>query len=599
MTLMNKPAVIGIDLGTTYSCAAIVEAGRPRVISETGGNFLIPSVVAIDQKGNRLVGQAAKRQILTNPKQTIYASKRLIGRSFSSDEVRKARHYINYQILPTDDQEVVVKLREEDYSLSEIAALILDHIRNISQDRLGREIEKAVVTVPAYFNDRQRQAVIAAGEIAKLKVIRIINEPTAAALAYGFGKGLNQKIAIYDLGGGTFDMSILELRNHIFEVKATGGDTFLGGVDFDSRLTEWVFRQFEKEHSLDLSKDPIAHQRILDACEQAKIELSSRTTARINIPYIAMDSNGPLNIDLTVDRNTFQELIFDLVDSTLKTCDRVLTDARFKTDALDSVILVGGSTRIPMVAQKVSQFFQKNPSKAVHPDEAVAIGAAILADNIAKGRDQDIMLLDVLPITIGIKVGHNNVMPIFERNSSVPNQKQKIFTTSKDNQDSLTLSILQGDSPNAIECIPIGEFQFSGLRQATKGQARLEVTFSISSEGILSLSAIDPDTGKQEKSIIQVSSSESKTFHPNLVELKKPPATGSAETVFTRTLVREKHLKAPETPAPKKPEEKAETSPRKEKTPAPAAKPKSARKKSAPKPGWLKRIFSKFSPKQD
>jgi len=596
---MDKPAVIGIDLGTTYSCAAIVEGGRPRVISDTGGSYLIPSVVAIDQKGNRLVGQAAKRQILMNPRQTVYASKRLIGRSFDSDEVRRAKSYIGYQILPTDNKEVVVKLRDEDYSLSEIAALILDHVRNVSQDRLGREIEKAVVTVPAYFNDRQRQSVRTAGELAKLEIIRIINEPTAAALAYGFGKGLNQKIAIYDLGGGTFDISILELRNHIFEVKATGGDTFLGGVDFDNRLTEWVLNQFEKEHGINLSKDPIAHQRVQDACEQAKIELSERTSARVNIPYIALGPNGPINIDITITREQFENLITDLVDSTLITCDKVLSDAHLKPEDMDSIILVGGSTRIPLVARKVSEFFKKAPSKAVHPDEAVAIGAAILADNIVRGRDQAIMLLDVLPITIGIKVGHNNVMPIFTRNSPVPNQKQKIFTTSKDNQVSLNLTILQGDSPNANECVQIGELQFSGLKPAPKGQARMEATFMITPEGILTVSARDPDTGKQEKSIINVISSESKMFHANLIEPKKPVTDKPKETVITRTITRERYLKVPETtqkiseqkPSPQRASSNLSNQPEKVKE---TSKPEITRKKSEPRLGSLGKFFSKI-----
>ena len=600
---MAKPAVIGIDLGTTYSCAAIVEGGRPRVISDTGGGYLIPSVVAIDQKGNFLVGQAAKRQILTNPKQTVYASKRLIGKAFASDEVRRAKSYIKYQILPTDEEEVVVKLREDDYSLSEIAALILDHIRNVSQDRLGRPIEKAVVTVPAYFNDRQRQAVRSAGEIAKLEVIRIVNEPTAAALAYGFGKGLKQKIAVYDLGGGTFDISILELRDNVFEVKATGGDTFLGGVDFDSRLTEWVFHQFEKTAGIDLSKDPIAHQRVQDACEQAKIELSERATARINIPYIAMNDKGPLNIDLTVERSAFEQLIGDLVKSTLQTCDRVLGEAKLKVEELDSVLLVGGSTRIPMVAQRVTEFFKKPLSHAVHPDEAVAIGAAILANNIALGLDRDLMLLDVLPISIGIKVGANKIMPIFERNSSVPNQKRKIFTTSKDNQSQLSLSILQGDSLKADEGIPIGEFKFSGLREAAKGQARVEVTFSISPEGMLSVSALDPDTGKQEQSAIKVSSASGKTFHQDLIQIKKPVEGAGEQAQVHTSVTREVHLKTPEPAKPQTPapNEKAEEKPKptaaaqSKVPPAPPQKKFSvSRKKSAAEPGFFKKIFARL-----
>jgi molecular chaperone DnaK len=614
---MNNQVVIGIDLGTTYSCAAIVERGRPRVISDTGGSYLIPSVVAMDGKGNRLVGQAAKRQILTNPKNSIFASKRLIGRPFFSDEVKRIKHYVKYQILPADEQEeVVVKLHDEVYSLSEVSALLLDYIRNVSQDRIGKEISKAVVTVPAYFNDSQRQAVRTAGEIAKLDIIRIINEPTAAALAYGFGKGLNQKIAIYDLGGGTFDISILELRNNVFEVKATGGNTCLGGVDFDNGLASWVFEHFLKDTGVDLSKDPISHQRVQDACEQAKIELSSRPSARINIPFITAGPNGPLNIDYTIQREEFEDLIKTLVDSTLSTCDKVLDDAKLKVDDIDAVLLVGGSTRIPMVAKRVADFFKKPPSKGVHPDEAVALGAAILADSIAGSRQQEVMLLDVLPITIGLKLGGDRVSPIFERNSPVPNQKQKIFTTSKDDQDTITLSILQGDSPNASECVPIGGFNFSGLRKAPKGQARIEVTFTMSPEGILSLTARDPDTGQEQKSTIKVQSSTTKSYHQNLIAPQKPVvASDSAqETVITRTVTREKKLKAEEpaktekpAPEPAKigktaPERDTKTEPTPEAKKSFLSQPRPAGAKPMPKPqkapakkGLLQKIISLFS----
>ena len=595
---MAEEIVIGIDLGTTNSCAAIVENGRPRVISDTGGSYLIPSVVAIDNKGNRLVGQPAKRQILINPKNTIYASKRLIGRPFFSPEVSRAKEYIKYQVLPSDEQEIVIKLRDELYGLSEVSALILDHIRNISQERIGKEIDKAVVTVPAYFNDRQRQAVKKAGEIAQLEVIRIINEPTAAAIAYGFGKGLRQKIAVYDLGGGTFDISILEVRNNIFEVKATGGDTFLGGVDFDNRLVEWVFYHFEKQYGIDLSKDPIAHQRIQDACEQAKIELSSRPQARINIPYITMGSEGPLNIDLTIKREEFEKLIEDLVDSTLKSCEKVLDDCKLRVEDIDAVILVGGSTRVPLVARKVAEFFKKSPSKAVHPDEAVAIGAAILADSLAGSKSQEIMLLDVLPITIGIKLGGDKVLRIFERNSPVPNQKKKIFTTSKDNQTSLQLKIVQGDSTKASECVPIGDFKFSGLKPAPKGKSRVEVTFTISPEGVLSLTARDPDTGVEQKSTIKVESSQTKVFHQKLVEPKKPVTTEKVDTVITRTVTRERKLKTAQAEKQPPTASAPQTKPAEKPASAKQAKPSSPKKpqiKPPPPPKqkswWQKLLF--------
>jgi molecular chaperone DnaK len=606
---MGNEIVIGIDLGTTYSCAAMVENGRPRVISDTGGAYIIPSVVAMDGKGNRLVGQAAKRQIMTNPRNTIFASKRLIGRSFFSDEVKRAKHYIKYQVLPSDEQEeVVVKLHEDTFSLEEISALLLDYIRNVSQDRIGKEINKAVVTVPAYFNDSQRQAVRTAGEIAKLDIVRIINEPTAAALAYGFGRELNQRIAVYDLGGGTFDISVLELRNNVFEVKATGGNTFLGGVDFDNMIVGWVFEKFLKDNNIDLNKDPVSHQRVQDACEQAKCELSGRPNARINIPYITMGPNGPINIDYTIERADFENLIKELVDSTLSTCDKVLTDAKVKPADIDAVLLVGGSTRIPMVAKAVADFFGKQPSKSVHPDEAVALGAAILADSIAGSKQQEVMLLDVLPITIGLKLGGDNVAPIFERNSSVPSQKQKIFTTSKDDQDTISLVILQGDSPKASECTHIGGFNFTGLHKAPKGQARIEVTFTMSPEGILSLSAHDPDTGAEQKSTINMHGTPTKVFHQALVEHKKMEGKSSStasETVITRSVTREVKLKSEEPTKPPKPAAAPAQAAKAEpaKTAAAPEKPKPAPAKAAPvkpkpeepKPGFLKKLFGIFS----
>jgi len=604
---MASSVVIGIDLGTTYSCAAIVERGRPRVISDTGGGYLIPSVVAMDGKGNRLIGQAAKRQILMNPRNTVYAAKRLIGRRFFSDEVKKVKQFVKYQILPADQEEVVIKLHEDLYSLSEISALILDHIRNVSQDRIGKEISKAVVTVPAYFNDSQRQAVRTAGDIAKLEIIRIINEPTAAALAYGFGRELNQKIAIYDLGGGTFDISILELRNNVFEVKATGGDTSLGGVDFDNGLASWVIARFLKDTGVDLLKDPISHQRVQDACEQTKIELSERPSARINIPFIAAGPNGPLNIDYSVERADFEGIIKQFIDSTLSTCDKVLTDAGFKVEDIDAVLLVGGSTRIPLVARAVEDFFKKPPSKGVHPDEAVAIGAAILADSIAGSKTQEIMLLDVLPIAIGLKLGGDRVSPIFERNSAVPNQKRKIFTTSKDDQETISLTILQGDSPNAGECVHIGGFNFSGLRKAPKGQARVEVTFAISPEGILSLAARDPDTGVEQKSTIQVQSSQAKIYHQNLVVAKKPVISSEfqQETVITRTVTREKKLETKESPAPEKSAAPAREKPKwegpkpslvqKRPADAPPMRRPGKGKKDKEEKGLLAKILSVFS----
>lgn len=604
---MGSDAVIGIDLGTTNSVAAIVENGKARVISDTGGSYLIPSIVAIDEKGNRLVGQAAKRQLLINPLHTVHSAKRLIGREFHSYQVKKAKEYVKYKVLPGEMSDVIVRMREETYGLDEVSAIILDYVRNTAQDRLGREINRAVVTVPAYFNDRQRQAVRDAGDIAKLEIIRIVNEPTAAALAYGYGKGLRQKLAIYDLGGGTFDISILEVRDKVFEVRATGGDTFLGGIDFDKRLVDWVFHKFEKDYKIDLSKDPMAHQRVLDACENAKIQLSGLNQVRIHIPFITMSESGPLNIDLSITRDEFEELTSDLVDKTLKTCERVLDDARLSPKDIDSVLLVGGSTRMPMVSRKVEEFFGKSPSKAVHPDEAVALGAALLADALVR-NDTDLMLLDVLPITIGIRSASGKMVPIFERNSPVPNQKLKVFTTSKDNQDSLKLTMIQGDPNNVEEWHPIGEFNFTGIRQAPKGQAKVEVKFYISPEGILSLTARDPDTGVEQKSTIKVESGLTKIRHKDLITLKKPLVEKPAEKLITRTVVKEVKLKSGQTPAPtqaskditpppsQKPSASQDKKPTvsKDKTPTPTPIPKSSSKKQ--EEGffsWLRNIFAR------
>jgi len=545
---MAETATIGIDLGTTYSVAAIVENSRPRVISDTGGGYTIPSIVAIDDKGNRLVGQAAKRQVLMNPIHTVYGAKRLIGRDIQSSVVHKIQDNVKYRVISGEHSDVLIKMRDEPYGLEEISALILDHVRNLAQDSLGREVTRAVVTVPAYFNDRQRQAVREAGKIAQMDVLRIINEPTAAALAYGFGKTLHQKLAIYDFGGGTFDVSILEVRENVFEVLATGGDTFLGGLDIDNRLAELVIHRFQKEHQIDLGKDPISHQRIRDASEQAKIELSSRPETRIHIPFITAGESGPLNIDVTIKREEFEQLCGDLVEKTLVACRQVMADAKLKPEEIDAVLLVGGSTRIPMVAKKVADFFGKPPSKGIHPDEAVALGAAIMADSLARKGNTEIQLLDVLPMTIGIQAAGGKMVPIFQRNAPYPNQKQRIFTTSKDQQASLKLTILQGDHANAAENEIIGDFTFSGIHPAPKGRAKVEVTFTLNHEGILTVSARDPDTGAAQESVLQVQSATSKPLHLDLITLKKPVEKKAGETVISATVTREVKLKAATAP---------------------------------------------------
>ncbi len=582
---MAEGAVVGIDLGTTNSVAAIVENGRPRVISDTGGGYLIPSVVAIDDKGNRLVGQSAKRQALTNPIHTVHGAKRLIGRDISSNVVDEIQEHFKYRITEGEGSDVLIRLREDAFGLEEISAIVLDHVRNVAQDALGKEITRAVVTVPAYFNDRQRQAVRDAGKIAQLEILRIINEPTAAALAYGFGKALNQKLAIFDFGGGTFDVSILEVRNNIFEVKATGGNTFLGGVDFDNRIAEWVMHRFEREHGIDLSKDPMSHQRIVDASERAKIDLSTMAEARVNIPYIAMGPEGPLNLDVVIKREEFDQLSKDLVDKTLESCEGVLKDSSFSPADIDAVLLVGGTTRIPIVARRVAEYFGKAPSKAIHPDEAVALGAALLADSLVGGSEEQVMLLDVLPQTIGLRGGAGKTIPIFERNTSIPNQKQKVFTTSQDNQKSLKLTLIQGDSPNAEENEVIGNFVFSGIRPAPKGQARVEVVFNISQEGILTLTARDPDTGTAQESEIQIESGLHKIRHSDLIKPKKPVEKKEAEKVISTKVTKEVKLKTATAPPPPPPQESAKkpAAPAAKKPAAPAEKKPGA--PAAKKPG--------------
>lgn len=601
---MTEGAVVGIDLGTTYSVCAIVENGRPRVISDTGGSYTIPSIVAVDDKGNRLVGQSAKRQSMTNPINTVYGSKRLVGRDIHSPIIDQIQDHFRYRITEGDSEDPLIKMRNDDFALEEIQAMILDHIRNTAQDMLGREITKAVVTVPAYFNDRQRQAVRDAGKIAQLEVLRIINEPTAAALAYGYGKGLKQLTAIFDLGGGTFDVSVLEVRDNVFEVKGTGGDTFLGGVDFDNKLVDLVVSRFNQEHGVDLAKDPMSHQRVKDACEQAKIDLSTLPEARINIPYIAVGPEGPLNLNTTIKREEFEDAIRPLVQKTLDTCAKVLSEAGLTKDSIEAVLLVGGSTRVPMVARMVAEFFGKQPSKQVHPDEAVALGAAIMADSIVS-RDSDIKLLDVLPINLGIALPNGKALTLFDRNTPVPNQKAKVFTTSTDNQDSLRISLVQGDSENVSECERIGDFVFRGIHPAPKGKARVEVIFNLDSEGILAVDARDPDTGIEQSGMLKVSSTLQKTFKQDLIAPKKPVPKKEAQQVIGQTVTREKKLQAataPPKPAapPPQPQQKPPPKPAPRAPTPPRPAPRPARPAKPQQPGFIEKIkglFSRFGKK--
>lgn len=553
--------IIGIDLGTTNSCAAIVdENGKPKVVSDTGGSFTIPSVVAINDKGDRLVGQQAKRQALINPLNTVWGAKRLIGRDYQSKTMQKIKDHFTYELVEGDNSDVLIKLRDEVYGLDEISALLLDNIRNTAQDRLEQEVVGAVVTVPAYFNDRQRQAVKDAGKIAMINVERIINEPTAAALAYGYGKQLDERIAVYDLGGGTFDVSILEVRDNVYEVKATGGDNLLGGNDIDERIMDTLMVRFEEKTGVDLSMEPIAIQRIKDASERAKIDLSAKNEVRINIPYIAVTDDGPVNFDETITRKEIEEITEDLISRTLEVCGNVLKDGGFTIDDINEVLLVGGQTRMPYVQEAVEKYFGQAPSKQVHPDEAVAIGAAIMAHSLSEKSDFQIVLLDVLPMSIGVGLSKNRFHKIFPRNTTIPNEKSTVFTTSKDNQESLKLKFYQGDSDDLTNNELLGEFKFSGIKPAPKGQAKIEVIMRISPEGIMKLEARDSETKARHETTLSVSSGiTQKTTKKNLIIPQAPrkrsettPATGvkvptGAQTPPTGG------VKAPQQPAAQQP----------------------------------------------
>jgi molecular chaperone DnaK len=495
---------IGIDLGTTNSCAAIVENGKPRVITYKGGSTTIPSVFAISDKGERLVGHDAKRQAQLNPQNTVAAAKRLIGRNFHSKTIEKIRQVFTYELVEGESNEVLVKVKDQVFTLEQISAAILRKIKDVAEDALQAEVDQAVITVPAYFNDRQRQAVRTAGRLANLKVLRVLNEPTAAALAYGLGKNLNQRIAVYDLGGGTFDISIIDIKGRIFEVIATGGDTFLGGVDFDDRVMQWVLEQFYKDHAIDLSFDRVAVQRVRDAAEAAKIELSSATRTRIHIPYITKGDDGPIDIDLELSREKLEALTGDLVERTVQNTERILRESGSTKNQIDEVLLVGGQSRMPLVQRRVTEFMGKPPCKGVHPDEAVGIGAAIMSHSLAGTTADDVTLLDVLPMPIGINKVDGTMHVLFPKNQPLPDYKTRTLTTSKDNQRSIMLRIYQGESTMCAENEMLGTFVFSGIRAAPKGKVQIEVTFHIDSEGILNLTARDKATGQTVESTLKL-----------------------------------------------------------------------------------------------
>ncbi|MEW5848429.1 MAG: Hsp70 family protein [Myxococcota bacterium] len=503
--------IIGIDLGTTNSCAAIVDdKGNVKLIPYKGGEYTIPSIFAIDDKGNELVGHEAKRQWQLNPRKTVYGAKRLVGQSYNGELVNKMHEYFAYEMKPGQEDNVIIGLGKQDMNLTQVSAKILNKIRDVAADYLQRPIRRAVVTVPAYFNDRQRQAVKDAGKQIDLDVVRIINEPTAAALAYGVQRNVNQTIAIYDLGGGTFDISVIEIRGKVFEVKATGGDIFLGGIDWDNAVIDYVLADFKNKHQVDLRQNPIAMQRIKDLAERTKIDLSARMEAPFNIPFVTMTPNGdPLDIDLIITRDQVNKLTEHLLKRTIDITKQVLEEAKVPVTKLDEILLVGGMTRWPAVQEQVTRFFGRPPSKNVNPDEAVGIGAAIFAHSLETDAvDQRIQLLDVLSRAIGIEDARGNLFKIFDKNSPVPNAKSQLFTTAEDDQQEVIMRIYQGESTKARENQLLGEFTFSGLRGGKAGSVRVDVLFDVNAEGILSMSAKDRDTGKEMKTTVKIESGE-------------------------------------------------------------------------------------------
>ncbi|MGC4070073.1 MAG: molecular chaperone DnaK [Polyangiaceae bacterium] len=491
--------VIGIDLGTTNSCVAIMDGDTPVVIPNRGGYKTTPSIVAITEAGKRLVGHIAKRQAITNAENTVYAAKRLIGRKWNAPQVRNALLSCAYSIIEGPHQDLRIRLRDKIYSVPEISSMVLQEMKIIAEDYLGEPVTKAVITVPAYFNDNQRQATKDAGQIAGLDVIRIINEPTAASLAYGFGKGYDKTIVVYDLGGGTFDVSVLEIGSHgVFKVIATTGDTFLGGEDFDLRIIDWLVERFMEEHGVDLRQDRMALQRLRDAAEKAKCELSSVNETEINLPFIiSTGRNEALHLQRTLSRSILETLTADLVDRTVQITKQAFAEARLTVRDIDETILVGGMTRMPAVQRAVAQLIGKEPNRGVHPDEVVALGAAIQGAALVEDR-HDMILLDVTPHALGIMTVGAHFEELIPQNTTVPTSRTKIFTTSRDNQTAVKILVLQGENQKADDNELLGEFVLTGLRRALKGQVEIEVTFAINTDGIVSVSAKDLETGQAQ-----------------------------------------------------------------------------------------------------
>ncbi|HLX57212.1 MAG TPA: molecular chaperone DnaK [Ktedonobacteraceae bacterium] len=501
--------IIGIDLGTTNSVVAVIEAGEPTVLENSEGSRITPSVVAVTRGGERLVGQVARRQAITNPENTIYSIKRLMGRKYDDAEVQRTMKSVPYKITRAANGDVRVRLGEREYSPPEISAMILQKLKTDAEAKLGERITQAVITVPAYFNDTQRQATKDAGKIAGLDVLRIINEPTAASLAYGLDKKKDEKIAVYDLGGGTFDISILQLGEGVFEVKATNGDTHLGGDDFDQHIIDWLADEFRKEQGIDLRNDRMALQRLKEAAERAKIELSSSMQTEINLPFITADASGPKHLVITLTRAKLEQLVADLIERTRGPVMKALEDADMQASDINEVVLVGGQTRMPAVIELVRKIFNKEPHKGVNPDEVVAIGAAIQA-GVLKGDVKDVLLLDVTPLSLGVETLGGVMTRLIERNTTIPLRKSEVFSTADDNQPAVEVHVLQGEREMARDNKSLAHFRLEGIAPAPRGVPQIEVTFDIDANGILNVSAKDRATGREQKITITASSGLSK-----------------------------------------------------------------------------------------
>lgn len=497
--------IIGIDLGTTNSVVAVMEAGKPIVIENEEGGRTTPSIIAFTKKGDRLVGLLAKRQAITNPTNTIFSVKRLMGRRYNDEIVQKAKKFLPFKIIPGEHTDIKIEAKGKAYSPQEISAMVLQKLKISAENHLGEKITDAVITVPAYFNDNQREATKNAGKIAGLNVLRIINEPTAAALAYGLDKKKDEKIAVFDLGGGTFDISILEIgKEGVYEVKSTNGNTFLGGDDFDQRIIDWLVDNFKKENGIDLKNDQMALQRLKEASEKAKCELSSTLESEINLPFITADASGPKHLNITLTRAKLEQLTADLIENTVKPCYTALEDAKLKPEDIDEVILVGGQTRMPKVQETVKKIFEKEANKGVNPDEVVAVGAAIQA-GILKGEVRDVLLLDVTPLSLGIETLGGVATRLIERNTTIPTSKSQIFSTAADDQTAVDINVLQGERPMAKDNTSLGRFQLVGIPQAPRGIPQIEVTFDIDANGILNVKAKDLGTNKEQKITITAS----------------------------------------------------------------------------------------------